>query len=300
MNNWLIFALSAPLLWGFTNVVDSVIRRKYLHSEFALTWFFAIFRLPFVLLIFAFTGIQIPDTVSVFFLFLAGAFWTIPFSLYYKAMENEEASRVALLLQMTPLFTLVIAFFLLGERLTLTQLPAFVLLILGGGLASLKRLEKTWHFSKAFWLIALATLLWAFSDVLFKKFEASFTHFLPAFAIYFFGSFVVALFMILPARGRAKLAGQFKDLPGRAWAFLIFSLVAGIFGSLSFAYALTLGKASLTSVLIGTQPLFVLGLGLLMALFISEIRKEELSKEALLVKGISFFLLMGGLVLLES
>ena len=262
-------------------------------------WMMAFLRLPFVIVFFLAFGIEIPSISVILFMFLAGVLWTFPFVFYYKAIEHEDPSRIALLMQLVPLFTLLIAFFAIQETLTAHQTIAFVFLITGGGIAAIKRLEGVWHFSKAFFLMLLATFLWASSDVLFKKFELSFSSFFTAFGIYFFGSFLISVIMLSHPHGRKKVLKHFTKLPLRGWLMIVSTAVAGVAGSITFAYALTLGKASLTSVMIGVQPLFVLGLGLVLAPFIREIRKEDLSKRALLVKGISFALILAGLVFLE-
>ena len=299
MNSWLFFALLAPLLWAFTNIFDGALRRHFIKSDFALTWMAAVSRLPFVIIFFWIGGFEIPVLPVMLFMFLGGMLWTGPMALYFKAIEFEEPSRVALLLQMMPIFTLLIAYLLLGEILTTIQAIAFGILIAAGVLAAIKQTDKKWHFSKAFILVLIAGLLWAFSDVLFKKFELHFSNFFAAFAIYFFGSFLISLISIFNKKGRKKVLSYFSNLPTRAWLMLVGSMLAGICGSVSFAYALTLGKASLTAVFIGTQPLITFLLGLIFTKFISEIRKEDTSKSALMLKAISFSLIIVGLVVLE-
>ena len=299
MNTWLFFALLAPLLWGLTNVMDGALRRHFVKNDIALTWMMAFLRLPFVIAFFLAFGIEIPSTSVILFMFLAGLLWTFPFIFYYKAIESEDPSRVALLMQLVPLFTLLIAFFTIHETLTANQGIAFIFLIIGGAIAATKRLKGAWHLSKAFFLMVLATFLWANSDVLFKKFETDFSSFLTAFAIYFLGSFLVSVIMMSHPHGRKKILKHFAKLPVRAWLMIISAAVAGVGGSMTFAYALTLGKASLTSVIIGIQPLFVLGIGLLLAPFIREIRREDLSRKDLLLKSVSFFFILIGLILLQ-
>jgi drug/metabolite transporter (DMT)-like permease len=299
MNNWLFFALLAPLLWAVTNVADSALRRHFIKDELALTWMTAVTRLPIVILFFLLAGVEIPSATIVIIMFIGGVLWTFPMLFYFKAMEKEDPSRIALLLQLVPLFTLLIAYFALSEKLTGMQWIAFALLIIGGSLAAIKRLKGVWHFSNAFFLIAIACFLWASSDVIFKKFEMSFSGFLPAVPIYFTGSFLVSLFIFFLPKVRTKIISRFFHLPLKAWLMIIATTAAGVGGSVTFAYALTLGKASLTSVMIGIQPLYVLILGLLLSPFAKEFHKEDLGKQALLLKGVSFLFVIAGLVFLE-
>lgn len=281
-------------------MIDSALRKNFIKSDFALTWLVAFTRLPFIVLFFLISGLQVPNITVVLFMIICGVVWMYPSMIFYfRAMEMEDASRIALLLQLMPVFTLLIAFFVINETLAANQILAFALLIIGGIFASLKKMKGNWHVSKAFIWIAVAGFLWAGSDVFFKKFAVFFPDFLSAFSFFFLGSFLASIFMLIHSDNRKKVFGHFMNLPQMGWLLIAATQTLGIIGSILFAYALTLGKASLTAVMIGIQPLFALGFGLLLALFIREIHKEDLSKKTLILKGVSFALIVVGLVVLE-
>jgi hypothetical protein len=67
-----------------------------------------------------------------------------------------------------------------------------------------------------------------------------------------------------------------------------------VLGGLSFNYALTLGKASLTQVFGEFQPLFVFLFSLILASFYPWVTREETHRSALMVKGFSFLILSVG------
>lgn len=298
MNTWLLFAISAPVFWAFGNVVDSAIRRHFVKSDLAATWFLAISRLPLIAAIFLIIGFKNPGIFDVICMVLGGILWMYPFILYYKAMEFEEPSRIVLLLQIVPVFTAVIAFFALKEILTLQQMIAFISLLAGGTFASLKKFEGKWRLSKALLLILVASVFWAMSDIIFKKFEPDFNDFWSAFSFYFLGSFSVSIIMLVTKSGRNKILPHFKNLSARVWTLLSINQIISLAGSLAFAYALTLGKASLTAVIMGIQPLCAFIFSLILAPFIPEIHKEELDKKSLAIKGFSFVLVVLGLIAL--
>lgn len=300
MTPWLLFALSAPLLWSIANVFDAALRRHFIKDDRTLMWITGMARLPFVILFLMISGLNMPSVPVVIAMMLGGALWTLPFFLYYKALNKEEPSRIVLLMQVIPVFTLLIAFLMLGENLTTPQGIAFVLLMTGGIFSALKRLEGRWHFSQAFWWMLIASFLWALSDVIFKKYEMEFGGFMPAFSIYFLGSFLTSLTMMAGKKNRKALFSHFKNLPGRAWAMLTASEIAGVTGSLAFAYALVLGKASLTSVLMGIQPLFVLLIGAFLKPLIKELSREDLSRRALFFRMIAFGFIAAGLIALNG
>lgn len=299
MNNWLFFSLLGPFLWGITTVFDGAILRNYIKSEFAKTWFSALTRLPFILLFFWIGGFEIPGLMIVFWVTLAGLLWLITLIFNFKALSFEEPSRVAVFIQMAPVFTLLIAFLVLRETLEIDQLFAFILLLGGGVLAALRRLKGGFQFSKAFYLVMISSFLGALSGVVFKKFEPEFTNFFAAFAIYFIGGFLGTFLLIFRSHHREKVLKHFRNLPMRAWIMLVFTEFFGTIGVIAFVYALTLGKASLTMVMVGTQPLFALLFGIILSRFVREIRKEDVQKNVLLLKGISFALIITGLVLLQ-
>ena len=299
MNSWLFFSLLGPFLWGITSVLDGAVLKNYIKSGYAKTWFSALTRLPFILLFFWIGGFEIPALRVVFWVTLAGLLWLLTLIFHFKALTFEEPSRVAVFTQMSPVFTLVIAFFVLGETLTTSQLIAFIFLIAGGVLAALRRLQGVFHFSKAFYLILSSSFLGAVSGVVFKKFEPVFSNFFAAFSIYFIGGFLGTFLLLLWPDHHEKVLKYYKNLPFRAWFMLVFTELFGTIGVIAFIYALTLGKASLTMVMLGVQPLFALIFGIILSRFIREVHKEDISRTVLSLKVISFALVLLGLMALQ-
>lgn len=299
MSIWFIFALGAPLLWAFTNPIDAGLRQNYIKHDIILTWFVVLMRFIVAALLFVFLPLNFEFNAQFFLLLLSGAFWTFPLILYFRAMNFEEASRVVLLIQMLPVFVFLIAFFTLGEALDTEQFLAFLLILFGGLVASFSKLESKWHFSKAFYLILFACLMWGASDVLFKYLETSFENFLTAFVIYFLGGGLPSLLILLFPRMWPQMKRDFSALPLKGWVLLFGSAFIGLAGSACFAYALTLGKASLTAVFVGVQPLFAFLFGLILSSFIKEIPRERVDYLNLLLKFAALCLIFIGLLFLN-
>lgn len=297
--DWLFFTLISPFLWAFTNILDSSIRRRFIKNDYFMMWTSAILRLPVFLFLILIFGFEFPGWWSGIGMLFAGVLWTAMFVPYLKALKFEEPSRVALFLQMISIFSLILAYFLLRESLTAQQLLAFILIFTGGVLAAIKYLENMWHFSKAFWLILIASFFWSTADVLFKLFSYDFSSFMNAFTLFLFGSFLTGFVtLLIPNLRREIFSFKIVNIPIKGWLMQCTSILVGIIGSMTFAYALTLGKVALTSVLVQTQPFFVFFLTLILAHFFTDIDKEDVTLKALLFKGISFFVIMLGLVLL--
>src|SRR5262249_3618743 len=90
---------------------------------------------------------------------------------YLRAIQSEEASVVAPLFQLNTIFTLLLAYLVLGERLTWLQI-AGVALILAGALSLSIRARLFLRAFKPRLLVSMfaATFVLALSSVLFKYF----------------------------------------------------------------------------------------------------------------------------------
>jgi drug/metabolite transporter (DMT)-like permease len=298
-NYWLLFVIIAPMLWGTANVLDAALRRYFINNDFALTWIFTVTRLPFIILFFVLGDLKMPDVLSTIMMLASGIFWTMAVVLYFESLNREEPTRVALIMQTIPVFTLLIAFFAIDERLNIIQAIGFILLMASGILAALKKSFFGWKTSKALFIMIVASVLWSISDVLFKKYEPAFGNFSSAFATYFLGSFLYSFSIIYKMRNKKGTFSYFKKLPLRAWMMIFISLIIGVIGTLSFAFALTVGKASLASVISGVQPLFTLFAGIVLANIIKEVHREKLKGSAIIIKSVSLILVIGGLILLQ-
>ena len=299
MNSWLIFSLLGPMFWAMTNLLDAALRRHFIKDELALTWFMTLFRFVLAFILFFIFGGVIEFNWVLVALFVAGMFWTLPLYFYFKAVEFEEPSRVALFTQMIPIFVLLIASVFIGEELSRPQFFAFALILLGGAVAAFKRINKKWHFSQAFPLIILAAFFWAVSDVMFKYFAAEFPDFTSAFLLYFIGAGLPAVLIIFFPKKSKEILKPYKTLSLKGWLLTTLSLSAGVAGSAFFTYALTLGKASLTAVIIGLQPLFAFALGWIFSLFIKEVEPESVKFTDIVFKLLALFLILLGLFYLS-
>lgn len=291
---WLLFAILAPVCWGFANPIDSALRRGWLKDDLVMTSVFAITKLPVAICMLILFGSGIVMDWPVLWMFCQGFIWMLAFTFYYKAIKIEEISRVVLIMQFQPIIMLFLASLLLGEKLSMHQVFAFILMFIGSLLASLKIEKSKWHFSKAFVFMMIGNVLWSFADVMFKKYVVYFPNFWAGFGVDLLGSSVVGALLFMLPKYRNILGGfKFSKL---GWSFLFASATLGVFGSFAFAYALTLGKASLTSVIIGLQPLFALVSGLVLHKFLPEVPTDSVRFRDVVVKGLSFVLIISGLI----
>ena len=133
--NWFLIALINPIAHAFVNHFDKYLLSKYVKGGTvgALILFsslFAVFALPIIYFINpgVIGGITFMQGVI---LMVNGAFLTIGIILYLYAIDSDEASYVAPFMQFYPVFGFILGFLLLKEVLSVNQIFAGVLIVVG-------------------------------------------------------------------------------------------------------------------------------------------------------------------------
>jgi uncharacterized membrane protein len=252
---WVILALGAALLTSFNPILYKRLLKDA--NPLVVVWFVNLLGLP-LLGIFTWTLTpRLPqlDWVFVFAVLASSGLNVIAHLANTKALQKEDVSLVAPLLIFTPVFTLLVAAFTLGELPSWRGLIGVGLVLIGaywlnrssgaGWLAPFKKLSL----KPGVLLVLLAGLLWAVTPV-FEKLAIQHTSpqnpRLAAFAV----EIIMVLLMTLPvmARGRrffGKLTVHRREL-------LLAGLISGIapvlgysaFGLGLVGYVTTLFKLS--------------------------------------------------------
>jgi uncharacterized membrane protein len=163
---WLYFALLSSLLISGVNIIDKILISDYRIPPLVYVLVISATSLmPLVILPF-FTLTALPFGVLLFTIVIGFVriYYTLP---YFKALSVEEVSRVIPLLQLTPVFVLILSSLLLRETLNPQEYVAFGLLVLGGTLFAV-RLGKGIRISLALYLMILSSFLLAVYSVALK------------------------------------------------------------------------------------------------------------------------------------
>jgi drug/metabolite transporter (DMT)-like permease len=171
---WLAFAFSGPVLWAISTHFDKyLVERYFMHSDVAalllFTAFMGVLALPFIA-VFEPTIFQL-DRGSMALIVLSGILYMGATLFYLRALQFEEASAVSPFFQTIPLFGYGLAFFVLGERLSIVQIAGGALILVGTLIVSV-RLDQNAHlFKLRLALLMLACgLAAAISGLIFKVF----------------------------------------------------------------------------------------------------------------------------------
>lgn len=293
---WVILVIIASAMGGFCNIIDQILRKKYIKDSIVLSVYFGLSSILF-LLILPFKRIIVPSIFDLSILLTMGVILLFGLILYVYAISIEEISRVVPLWEISPLLVLLMAFIFLGERLTVYQLLAFFLILMGSFLISIKRIKGLFKISKAFFPMVLSGFIYALDNILIK-FMYSKVDFWSVLVWMGLGAVLGALIILSFKKYRIKFIKSLKSLKPRIGGVIFASESLATIARVLYNYALLLSSASLVYVLSGTQNIFVLLYATIFSLFLPKLIKEKIDKKTLLTKTIAILLILAGLYLL--
>jgi drug/metabolite transporter (DMT)-like permease len=318
--NWLIITLVAYLLNAVAAVIDKTMLTKNLLSPISYTFSIAVLGGVLMLLVIPF-GFGIPNILTLVVSLIAGAAFVWALILMFKALEKDDATRVAPMIGgLVPVFVFILAWYILEESLTGNQYFAFIFLIIGTFLISLdfqKHGALSWlkskfgmknkpglpQIRKTLWIALPASLLFGISHVL-TKFVYSNTEFLTGFIWTRLGSFLAIMLLLVSIKNRNIIKRDFKrnkKQPKQTKATgirFLFGQLCGGGGAILLQYAIFLGSVTLVNAMQGVQYIFVFFLVVLFTTTLPKLIKEKFTKELVIQKVIAILIIGIGLYLI--
>lgn len=279
---WFLIALVAPALWAITNHIDKYLLDRYFKGGgegalFIFSSIIGIFFLPIVALIHP-EALQYPLTAALL-IALNGALYIVGLMPYVYALQKGDASVVIPLFQLIPVFSFVLAWIVLGETLTASQLIGGTIIIIGSIALSFEMNEvKKLSFNKAaFWLMVLASFLTALSFLFFKFFALEATLLTTVFWEYVGFAVTSILLFFIPVY-RKQFIQVIRENSVPTISLNGINEVLNLIGKFAFNFASLLVPITLIWFVVGFQPLFVFIYGLLLTLFLPHISKEKITR----------------------
>jgi len=301
--NWFIIALAAPVLWAVTNHIDKYLINKYFRnggvgSLIIFSSLIGIFVLPFILIIHP--AVFAIKPILALLIIANGSLYVLGLLPYLYALAEDEASIVVPLFQTIPVFSYLLAFFVLGERLTSIQIIASLLIILGAITLSLDLNQKKIKFKKkVFWLMFLASFLIALNGLIFKYVAIQENFWTTSFWEYI-GFAVLSIVLLLFVRSyRDQFLLVVKNNKRAVLGWNTANEVLNIIAKIIMNFATLLAPLALVWVVNGFQPFFVLFFGIIIALFFPHFSKENLLKKHLAQKIVAILIIFIGVYLLN-
>jgi len=309
---WLIFAISAYFINAVNAVIDKFLLGEPQGARLAksgkipepIVYSFYVGLLSIFALIivpFAPSGFIWPGTYQFLLSIAVGSAFLLALIAYFTVMKRNEASRVVPVIGgFTPIFVFLLSYVILGERLDKLQMLAFLLLVIGGVLMSLRKNNKKRliRFSiEDFEIVVISAFLFAIFYVGMKLIFA-YQPFVSGFVWSRMGSFLTALGMLLFAENRRKIFHTAKTIEFKIGGLFVFNKASAGLAFLLQNLAISLGSVIFVNAVQGVQYVFLFGLTTLISKKAPQILEEQITPAALLQKVFAILLISIGLLVL--
>ena len=300
---WLLLSFLGPVCWAVSTHIDKYLVDRYFHdSDTAVLMLFTalagVALLPLIWWIEP--AILRPAPAAILVMTASGILYMGAMLFYLRAIQSEEASVVAPLFQASTLFTFLLGYFFLHEKLGAAQLLGGGLIV-GGALGlSFRGGPKIRRFKTRLILLMLAaTFVLALSTVLFKFFAVRDDFWTTTFWT-FVGEGLFGSALLVRQSYRRQFIALFRRNPGAVIGINAANELINLGAGLGVRYAALLAPVALVSAISSTTTFFVFAFGILLTLFFPRLGREDLSVGNLTRKGLGALLIAAGLVLIES
>lgn len=298
--SWLVFALLSPVVYTLVNFIDKYIVEREVPDANGIIIFTAILSTISGTIFWLLGGRPLLDPADTLLVMLTGMLTVGAALFYFLAMSREAASNIILFLQLTPIVVFILSLLFLGETLELREVVGFVLIIGAALAASHKPGAGRFRLSTAFFLICGTAVCQGIAFVLFD-FVAANLPFLTAAAYESWGIAIGGLlvYLLVPPvrRGFNKNISSMRRFGiGMIAINETFFITAKTLGFI----AITLGSATLVSVISSTGVFLGIVYGLVLTLAAPSIFKENISWANLTRKGILASILFVGIYFMAS
>lgn len=292
---WLPITIIGYFFNSISIIVDKSLLNKKIPHPVVYTFYISL--LGAVAFLLAPFGLHLISATNFIYSIISGFFFTLALLAMFSALLRSEASRVTPVIgSFSPLFILTLSYFVVRERLSLEQTIAFILIFLGSVLISYRRRYQDKHI-KSIWLAILSAFLFAVSYVL-AKYVYDEVGFISGFVWARIGSFIAAIFLLMPKKNRRVIQDNFKSRGDGAAPLMIIGQAAGALSSILVNIAISLGSVTLVNALQGLNYVFLFFMVLILGKWHPEWLKEELSREIIVQKIIAILLIVVGLYLI--
>ncbi|HEX5430214.1 MAG TPA: EamA family transporter [Patescibacteria group bacterium] len=295
--SYLLVGLSGYFLLAFSSVADKFLVSKVVRAPVAYAFYTAVTG-PFSLLLLPFGGkiLNLPDMLVAL---SAGIAFIIGIYFSWSAIGKASVSRVVpIQAGLGPLFTFILSYFILSERLGILQSFGFVLLVFGAVLISFRRSSSGWAPS-SLWYASLSALFFALTSVL-TKYTFNHSNYITGLVWPSVG-FVIPLAFILPFKSNRKAIFNAPKEAGKKNVALYYSSRAtGTIGGYLQKYAVKLGSVTVVNALQGMQFVFLLILTTFLSIYYPKVLKERINTETVILKASAIAAISIGLFLLTK
>jgi len=318
---WIVLAVSSYLISACVFVADKFLLTKKFHSSIVYAFYVGIWSI-FNFLLLALDP-WMPNLQQFSIDILAGLLFLLTLVFWYKALHQSDTTRVVPMVgAMIPIFTFIASFIFLGVMPEKNQIIAFIILIVGGILVSVRN-TKLYSFyavkeriknvvGNIFGVIHVkyrptrrlilnsitASILFSLYFVLIKHIYNT-QPFIGGFVWSRLGSFIGVLLILFHPKWRS-LIKESQSEKKQNKNFLFF-LVVRMWAALSFILlnlSISMGNVAIVNSIKGVEYVFLIIVVFFISAKYPKILKEEFGKGVMLQKTLGIVLVCLGLYML--
>jgi len=296
--NWILLALLAPLIYAVNVFVDKYLISSKIKNYRSLPVFGIFLAVPAAVIFWVLSGFALLNFKDSLLIILTGMLTIWAFSFYLEALIKEETSLLIILIQLIPVIVLTLAYFILGETISLKQLFGFGLLLASSILISIKKDKSKFRFTRALVFILIADFLWASAYIL-VKFASSSLSFSSLIMYESLGVLIGGLGSVFFVSSiREAFLNTIRKIEKPVLGAVLFNESLYLGAKIITYLAVSMGPPALISVLGSTQIFYGIFLGIILTMLLPKVFKENLSKQELYKKMFLGAVTFVGVVLL--
>lgn len=280
--SWFLLALIAPAIDTVINFVDKYVIEHKLKDSHSMPVYSGIAALLFGTLAWSVFGMPTLSGRNGWILIMAGGLYMFASALYFHALAKSQTSYIVALIQIIPIFILILSYLLLDEPLTPLQLVGFILVFSAVMGLSIDKAQRRVKLTAAFYQIIAADLLFAMGAVIIK-YTVDLEGFVPILAYMNWGIAVGAALLFLAFRRiRQAFIRPLKNVGLSTMIVMFLNESLATFSQAISFLAISLGPVALVGVLGGTQVFYAILYGVTLTLLFPHIFRENTSKKDVL------------------
>ncbi|MDP3963970.1 MAG: DMT family transporter [bacterium] len=295
--SWILLALSAYTVMAGVGIVDKYFVTRRMPN--ALAYGFSVGALGLVFALAIPFGFSLPSFSVWLATFLSGLIFTASLIMLFWTLERGDVSRVIPTMgALFPVFTLVLAFFIVGERFDGEILVVFAVLVASSVLLSISREKGEAPALVVFGGASVVALGYALSSVLAKY---AFDHhpFLSSFIWMRLAGGVTALALLLVPSWRRQIFGVINKRESGKGLLVMVRIAAGA-AFITLHYAISIGPVTLVNALKGFEFAILFITTLLSSKYFPHIVRESFERKLIAMKSIGIAGIVAGLWMLAS
>lgn len=289
-----LIAFLCPVFHAASNIIDSHISNNVFKKLPTIIFYNCITNFMAVPLVLLFGMPQFVEWKILPYLFVVGAIDVLYQVPYYEALRRGDTSIICSCFSLGYIIVPVLAYFMVGEKLSIMQYTGFGIIIFFSLFLNVDN-PKRIKVNASFYLMLLSSMLLAVQVVMYKYILESIDWISAIFYSAVFSTIVTLTFLI-KRNYRQDIVCNGKPYFSRFKLFASNEVVNQL-GTISSVYAMSFLPVVVIEGINATQSIFVLTFGIILNYLFGNKFRENISKEHVLKKFISFIFVVIGVIL---